>query len=276
MVSILDGIIKEELYFSDGIWYSDSKIELSYPDDGYDICFQVEDNSFWFNHRNKCIAEMITHFSPDATIFDVGGGNGYVSLGLANAGFDVVLIEPSIKGALNAKKRGLKKIICSTLENSIQSVKQIPSIGLFDVLEHIEDDNKFLRDIKSFLTDDGMLYISVPAYNALWSLEDIDAGHFRRYTLENLISKLTKAGFNVEYATYIFAILPVPIFLFRKIPSSLGIKHARKSAGKDHSYNSNSNVSKLLDKLWTWELKNIKQRKRIPIGGSCLIAARVK
>jgi len=64
----------------DGIWYSTDTENISYPSEGNDACFAVEENSFWFKHRNKCITSVVKCFPPEnnGTIFDIGGGNGFV------------------------------------------------------------------------------------------------------------------------------------------------------------------------------------------------------
>jgi hypothetical protein len=92
-----------------GIWYSPEESSISYPADGNDSCFSVEDRSFWFKHRNACIAGMVSAFPPGdrGPIYDIGGGNGFVSLGLANAGFDVVLVEPGRAAQPMQKKEAL-------------------------------------------------------------------------------------------------------------------------------------------------------------------------
>ena len=100
----------------DGIWYGSGNQNISYPAGGNEACFAVEDSSFWFGHRNNCIASIVGSYPPanNGTIFDIGGGNGFVSLGLVNAGFDVALVEPGRVGASKAKNRGLKDVICAT------------------------------------------------------------------------------------------------------------------------------------------------------------------
>jgi len=42
-----------------GIHYADHFSNVSYPKDGNELCFDIEDKSFWFRHRNDCIIEMI-------------------------------------------------------------------------------------------------------------------------------------------------------------------------------------------------------------------------
>ena len=99
----------------DGILFSEKESTVSYPEIGNESCFQIEDNSFWFNHRNNCIVESVLKYSPNNIFFDVGGGNGFVAKGLNDKGITTVLVEPGIQGCLNAKKRNLGNIVCSTL-----------------------------------------------------------------------------------------------------------------------------------------------------------------
>jgi len=62
----------------EGIWYATHQETVSYPTDGNDECFGIEDSSFWFRHRNSCIVELVKMFPPQGSgpIFDVGGGTG--------------------------------------------------------------------------------------------------------------------------------------------------------------------------------------------------------
>src|SRR5262245_37315921 len=53
-------------------------------------------------------------------------------------------------------------------------------IGMFDVLEHIQDDIGALRDIRSLLDPDGALLLTVPAHASLWSYFDEASRHCRR------------------------------------------------------------------------------------------------
>src|SRR5215813_1634544 len=90
-----------------GFWVANASSPVSYPEDGNAECRSVEDSSFWFAHRNACIVEVMKRFPPSGLILDIGGGNGFVSLALEKAGWEVALIEPGIQGAINAKARGL-------------------------------------------------------------------------------------------------------------------------------------------------------------------------
>jgi len=255
----------------DGIWYSDKKTEIFYPDEGNEGCYQLEQGSFWF--RNDCIVELVKQYRPNGLFFDVGGGNGYVAKALEEAGIETVLIEPGEKGCLNAKKRHLKNIICATIEDTGFKKESMPAIGMFDVLEHMKDDIAVLNTMHDYLVKDGLIFISVPAYRILWSKEDELAGHFNRYTTGSLSDKLKGAGFEVLFATYMFSVLPVPIFFLRTISSKLGMDNNKEGMVDKFSNHHKKNIP-AMNKIWAWELNRIKKNKTIPFGGSCLVVAK--
>ena len=58
-----------------GIWHASAGNQVSYPDDHNAACFLIENDSFWFSHRNRCITAAVRRFPPDGFILDVGGGN---------------------------------------------------------------------------------------------------------------------------------------------------------------------------------------------------------
>lgn len=256
-----------------GIYYSKSDTEISYPGDGNESCMQIEENSFWFRHRNNVIAESVKKHSGEEIFFDIGGGNGFVSKRLQDDGNTVLLVEPGKIGAMNAYKRGIKNILCSTLEDAAFVNNIMGSVGLFDVVEHIEDDHRFLKNINKYMKDQGLIYITVPAYKFLWSNEDADAGHFRRYSINELDTLLKKSGFDIVYSTYIFSILPLPVFLFRSLPSKFGLNdniNKLEKHQKEHKPKKGY-VNNLMQKIWKWELSRVAMDKRIPIGGSCFV-----
>lgn len=261
----------------EGIWISrNASQDISYPKDGNSACLKIEEQFFWFKHRNDCLIEVLKRFPPEGTLFDVGGGNGFVSFALKNSGFDTIVVELGIEGARNAKQRGLDPVICSTLEDAGFKKQSLSAVGMFDVLEHIEDDIGFLRKIRALLKKNGRLYLAVPAHRMLWSIEDDFAGHYRRYTLKDLAKKLDLAGYEIDYATYFFSLLPIPIFLFRTLPSKMRF---RKKSTLQQNQKEHNPKQGLLGNLLDWhlskELSRIRKDK-IGFGASCLVVARAR
>jgi len=256
-----------------GIYYSKSDSSISYPEEGNENFMLIEQDSFWFNHRNNVIAESVQKHSPEKVFFDIGGGNGFVSKRLQDDGIATVLVEPGKIGAINAYKRGIKNVLCSTLDDANFIAESIDSVGLFDVVEHIEDDYSFLKNINKYLKHDGYIYITVPAFNALWSNEDVDAGHFKRYSITELSELLKKCGFSVIQSTYIFSILPLPVFLFRSLPSKLGLNKNSNELEKHQKEHKQKKgiLNNFMQRIWKWELSRVNRNKKIPVGGSCFI-----
>lgn len=272
LADIADGIVLGE----DGVWYSRTRSNVSYPDDGNERCAQVEDRSFWFAHRNRCVVALLEAYPPAGAVFDIGGGNGYVARGLVAAGREAVLLEPGFAGARAAKARGLEDVVCATLEGALLKDQSISAAGLFDVIEHIDDDRDFLRRVHRILAPGGRLYLTTPAYDWLWSEDDVGAGHYRRHTLHSIGKLAESSGFTVDFASYFFRWLPLPIFLLRTLPTKLGFRpnaSSARRAEREHVAGSAGIVRGLADRLLSPEVELIRRSKPMSFGASCLLAA---
>jgi SAM-dependent methyltransferase len=264
---------------ADGVWCCSSRSPISYPEWGNEACFQVEDSSFWFRHRNACILEAVRQYPPPGPLFDVGGGNGFVAKSMQDAGFEVVLIEPGAVGAENARKRGIQYVVRATLENAGFLPDSLPAISLFDVMEHMEDDRKFLETIRFHLSANGRVYLTVPAYQALWSHEDIVAGHHRRYGSRAIRELLADAGLVVEFLTGFFQFLPPAIVALRVIPYRLGLavsSEADEVGSKirwQHEIKSKW-ISGPLNWIQQREVTRVRRRRQGRFGASWLVVAR--
>lgn len=258
----------------DGIWTSNRITEVSWPRDGHDTLFNIEAASVWFQHRNNCILEIMKSYPPAGPLFDIGGGNGFISMNLRAHGFETVIVEPTPEGIQNAKYRNLKPIIFSSLTEAHFKEASLPAIGLFDVIEHIENDIHFLESIKKVLRKEGRLYITAPAFNCLRSSKDDYVGHYRRYAIKDLIQKLRQTGFTIDYATYIFSLLVLPVFFLRALPKKLGIQgiYTPEKHKQDH-LTIKGIFQRVIRPVLKIEMGLIRQRKKIPFGYSCLIVA---
>lgn len=262
----------------DGTWRpAGGSAAVDYPDEANAFCYAVEEHSFWFTYRNRFIVDLVRRFPPGGPIADIGAGNGFVSLALQRAGFATLVIEPGATGARNARARGLTPVVAATMQEANFLPGTLAAAGLFDVIEHVADDVGFLRDVGTRLVPGGRLYLTVPAFRALWSSEDDLVGHHHRYSRRQLAARLGAAGFAVDYATYLFSPLLVPLVLLRTIPSRLGRRTTLDPATtaaelKPADGLAVRGVKMLLDV----EVGLAARGWRIPFGTSCLVAARAK
>lgn len=259
-----------------GFWTVGTGRSVSCPDWWHDFHLGFEDTSFWFRHRNRVITAAVRTFPlSGGPLADVGGGNGYVAAGLERAGIPTVLIEPSQAGVLNACRRGLRAVVCATAEEAGVRDGCLGGVGLFDVVEHTADDVGFLAALRRTLAPGGRVYVTVPAFQNLWSAEDERLGHFRRYTLRTLTGAVTRAGFRVEYATYFFWLLPLPVFLMRTLPTRLGLRRSfAPGLFRREHVDYTGVVGRAVERVLAAELRTIARKGRVPCGGSCLVVGR--
>jgi 2-polyprenyl-3-methyl-5-hydroxy-6-metoxy-1,4-benzoquinol methylase len=264
----------DSLVLKDGIWYGPEET-ISYPDEGAEFYGEIEDESFWFIHRNNCLVELVRQFSPSGPIFDIGGGNGTVSLAFEKNGFPTVLVEPQPGGIKNASDRGLTSLVCASFEKAGFFDNSLPSVAMLDVVEHIQADHEFIKSIKQKLIPGGLMYISVPAFEFIWTIKDEYYGHYRRYTRSSISKLLRDEGLEVLYTSYIFSILPFPIFFLRALPNRLGLnKNIQKLEQSQHKKGQQGLVGSVLNKIWNWEVGRIHKKQPIRLGSSCLVVAR--
>ncbi len=262
----------ESLHIDDeGIWISNSCSKINYPEDGNAHCFLIEDKSYWFQHRNDCIISMIKKYPPSGTILDVGGGNGFVSKRIISEGFKSVVLEPGRVGAKNAKHlRGIPDVINTTFEDAKFSENSLSAVGLFDVLEHIEEDRDFIMQIWHTLKTHGYIYLTVPAFNFMWSYSDNHAEHYRRYNLK-MMRTLIQENFTLLYYTFFFSLLFLPTIMFRVIPYRMLPKRNRNIIQSANEHGANGGpLIKILSSLFKMELQLIHSGKHLPFGTSCL------
>ena len=254
-------------------WFSRTQVRISYPEGGHAFCFGIEDDSFWFRHRNRCIVTLARAYPPGGTLFDVGGGNGAVATALIRAGVETVLVEPGQDGARNARVRGVRPIICSAVEDAGFRPHILPAVGMFDVLEHLEDDERVLRLLHGLIRPLGRLYVTVPAHRWLWSAADDEAGHFRRYSIGSLGAALVRCGYRVEFASYFFWPLVVPIYLLRALPSRLGATRRGEDVNRRELAPAAGWVNHLSDLMLRPEVGRFADKKTVPWGASCIAVA---
>lgn len=257
-----------------GIWTAPATGAVSYQEDGHAQFMRLEDDSFWFSHRNECIVSIMKRFPPSGPILDIGGGNGYVTRRLLEEGFDAALIEPGPAGATNARLlRQIPNVICARLEDLDFLPGAVGAAGLFDVIEHAQDDRGLIGHVRNAMPSGALLYATVPAHQFLWSRSDIAAGHFRRYD-RRAIRDLLGDRFELLFFSYIFGVLTLPVLLVRALPFRAGFRRGNVlSPASEHGTGGGFLVG-LLRVLLKRELNTLKRGSAIGVGTSCLFVAR--
>ena len=68
-------LFQKHFNFKNGIWHSQEPKNISYDSEGTANCFQIEDTSYWFKHRQNCVDVLIEKYcNQNESFADVGGG----------------------------------------------------------------------------------------------------------------------------------------------------------------------------------------------------------
>ncbi|MEK6692719.1 MAG: class I SAM-dependent methyltransferase [Nitrospirota bacterium] len=189
--------------------------ECTYDPSYFKRLKKIESKHFWFNVRRKWIFNSIKKFVlPPARILEVGCGTGNVSSFLAEKGYLVTGCE-YYREAIDMAWPGFRKVQGDAKYLPF-SDSTFDIVGLFDVLEHFDDDIEVMREAIRVIRKNGIIIITVPAKEELWSFVDVRAFHKRRYTKEMLKKILSEGRLNPLLIEYIFMSLYIPMKYLRR------------------------------------------------------------
>jgi SAM-dependent methyltransferase len=177
-----------------------------------------EDGQYWFEPRNRLITALIQRYFPTAARYlEIGCGTGFVLRGVRSALPKAALVGSEIhpSGLAYARRRLADA-------GSVQFVqldaRRIPAreafdlAGAYDVIEHIEDDERVLAELHAALVPGGGAVIAVPQHPFLWSPADELGHHVRRYQRGELEKKMRGAGFEILFSgSYTALLLPLMV-----------------------------------------------------------------
>lgn len=181
----------------------------------YERMSEQEATHWWFAARRDIISQTIRKFSrltDEARLLEAGCGTGGNLQMLSQFGnLDAFEFDLSARECAESKS-GMSVPFGALPDQLPHGDKRYHLIGLFDVLEHIEDDVGSLASLAARLEPEGRILVTVPAFNWLWSRHDERHHHFRRYTRKSLRKTAEEAGLDVVYSFYFNALLlPVAI-----------------------------------------------------------------
>lgn len=217
-------IIDDVPYF-----YSEVNTSINYNYEEYSIEIEkirkAENKHFWFQSRRELILKNFNKFvKKEGESIEIGSGTGSIARMLKDNGFNMSIGEIHFDGINYAKMNNDQEMNIYQFDITRNPFKNhFDTVGIFDVLEHIENDNFAIDNIKSMLKPNGILMLTVPAHMMLWCEDDNISNHFRRYNLNALKEMLTEKGFDILFATNFFiSILPL-LYLRTKFKASSSI-----------------------------------------------------
>lgn len=184
--------------------------------DGY---FQIATtNHFWVSRRFDVLRRLADGVVSGAgEIAEVGCGHGLLQrqiedeYGKPVTGFD--LNEYGLKHNVSR----ISRVCCYDIHQRNEELRgKFNVILLFDVLEHISDEDSFLDALLFHLAPQGKLIINVPAGRWAFSEYDTAAGHVRRYAVKDLRAVALRNKLEIDNWTW-WGFPLIPTLALRKL-----------------------------------------------------------
>ena len=173
---------------------------------------------FWVRRRFAVLQRLAgQRISGAREMAEFGCGHGLLQRQIEDAyGREVTGFDLN-ECALRQSASRLSRVCCyNILQRDPALHKRFDVILLFDVLEHISDEQQFLRALSFHLAPGGTLIINVPAGQWAWSPYDVADGHLRRYSFETLQRTVCASDFSLIAWSY-WGLPLVPAVLLRKL-----------------------------------------------------------
>lgn len=185
----------------------------------------------WKKKPSQLKLRYLDKFVVGKKVLDIGCGMGFYSEYLANKGFDVTAVDTEKQFVPKRSKFELASAKDLSFED-----EAFDTVLLFDVLEHVEDEKRVLREVKRVCRE--RLICSVPnrndeflpRYNLTFKHHK-DKTHRREYTQSEIESRLKEFGFYTKHITLEGEVSPFVFASFLRPPFSyicLGLIFALK------------------------------------------------
>lgn len=214
------------------------------PQFAYDVVAKVDRKHFWYIVRNERVLNLIKQS------FDNWSNISFLEVGCGTGNVIGYLYEHGMKNVTGYDRNPTALELCRSRYPDINFVEHdftlqydkteiYDLVGLFDVLEHLPDENAALLEVRKHIAPGGKFICTVPAHKLLWSAMDEIYGHKKRYSKEELRAALEKGGFKDIRIAYFMAPLAPLVYLrrrFMQTPGELTIDETRQILKRDARY----------------------------------------
>ena len=199
---------------------------------------EAEDVHPWFIQLRRIIGECFdrTGISPDSHVLDVGCGTGGTMKNLAGrcrfTGLDVSELAADMAARISGQK-----VVVANASNMPFETNSFDAVVASHILEHIQNDDAAVQEIRRVLKPNGPLIALVPCHKYMFNHHDRSLHHVRRYSRQNFLGLLERNGFKPEKVVWTNPLMYPPTALTRVI-SRIGLieKNIHRRQGSDTTH----------------------------------------
>lgn len=174
----------------------------------------LEDKHWWYAERRHILGKMLKGRTPGRAL-DIGAAGGGNTRVLRDMGWQASPLEYGPEGAEVCHERGLPVMRADATMLPLADAS-LDVVTAFDVLEHLEDDDACVREVRRVLKPGGAFLVAVPCDPKLWSAHDDAVDHVRRYTRQTLHEVLERDGMQLVSMTSWMVLLRPVVKMHRK------------------------------------------------------------
>ncbi len=181
-----------------------------------------EAHYWWHVNKRAIVLQLLEKCaSSGRNVLEVGSGGGYLSTFLTSRGWSVVAadLSPEASSFIHAQAKeeseSPRPLAFDAGASWPFDGSQFDVVLMLDLLEHVPDDAKCLKEARRVLKPRGVVIFTVPVHPSLYSAWDRMAGHQRRYTMRTLREVVAAATLRRERVTYWNAISLLPAIVIR-------------------------------------------------------------
>ncbi|MDX6714556.1 MAG: hypothetical protein QOH30_1114 [Baekduia sp.] len=228
-----------------------------------------DERHWWYRGRRRVLRAQLDRLplAPGARLLDAGCGSGRTLDELVRYG-RVSGIDLSPQAVAAAQRRGHQDVRVGRVEQLPFADGTFDVVTCLDVIEHTPDDRASLAELRRVARPGGLLLVTVPAYQGLWSWHDEVNLHFRRYDSASLRAAAREAGWEVVGDTHFNSLLLAPAAAVR-----LAQRRRRRHAHSDLDLTP-PRLNGLLELPLRLEARLVAAGTRLPAGLSLLAVLR--
>lgn len=199
----------------------------------------VEGWHFWARTRRELIVKLMERnalLSPEMRVLDIGCSAGHLLDMLKGRGMpEVYGVDVSNAAIALAKERGLTNVLAIDGSTLPFPDAYFDVLIASDVLEHIEEPIKALKEWSRVLKPGGRLLVFVPAFQWMWTEHDKLNQHYRRYSIPLLKDHLQQGQLHTISTGFWNNMLLLPAMLMVFISKFFGRKVVERGYGAAYS-----------------------------------------
>lgn len=186
--------------FIEGYYTDDAcRLIFSKTNENQQVGFDVERQRITSSH----MVEKVLPYATEGTWLDVGFGNGSLLFTVQEYGFVPIGVDLRLDSVNKMSALGIESYCKDITELSLNSECSV--ISMADVLEHIPYPKNALRAAYRLLSDDGVLFISMPNIESIvWKVLDQtnqnpywgEMEHYHNFSRSRLYGLLREVGFD--------------------------------------------------------------------------------